>query len=47
MKKQNKLPLKKTIKKYSFRDTFSGCTATSDPDPTTTTTLSTTHIWNR
>ncbi len=41
------LPRKKTITRYNYQETLSLCLATSDPDTTSPTTLSTTHLLKR
>lgn len=47
MNKLNKLPAKKTLARYSYRESFSGCPTTSDTDTTSPLTLTTTHIWKK
>ncbi len=47
MKKINKLPQKKTVSIYFFKETLSLCNATSDTDTTSPTTLTTTHVFKK
>ncbi|MDP9078828.1 MAG: hypothetical protein M3O71_15470 [Bacteroidota bacterium] len=47
MNKSKTILKKKTTKKYAFRETYTGCTDTSDPDTTSPTTLTTTHLLKR
>jgi len=47
MNKLNKLPRKRTFRKYSFQPSFGLCTTTSDPDTLSPSPLTTTHIFKK
>ena len=47
MKKTNELLRLKTIKRYKFQSDFSICTTTSDPETTSPSPLTTTHIFKK
>jgi hypothetical protein len=48
MNYSNKLPQKKITKRYSYQETLNNCSATSDPDTTSPSPLTTTtHIFKK